>query len=169
MCPIKILVIQTTKQSWLRLSSPTVSLIVEGFDVYYFSQIYFLEYFRRIICSIHSFAGEHGINNLNATDSLKEAVEICETSLKSVQRQRFWYLLSGCILVIPLIWSIGLNYIATSLSIDIGLNILRIFLTAILCYTLFMSSIWNNVEKNALKAGCLAIKIYIKQSSNDLH
>ncbi|CAL1689423.1 unnamed protein product [Lasius platythorax] len=113
--------------------------------------------------------GEHSINNLNTTDSLKEAVEICETALKSVQRQRFWYLLSGCILVIPLIWSIGLNYIATSLSIDIGLNILRIFLTAILCYTLFMSSIWNNVEKNALKAGCLAIKIYIKQSSNDLH
>lgn len=121
-----------------------------------------------IICSIHSFTGEHGKNNLDVTDSLKEAIEICETALKSVQRQRFWYLLSGCILIIPLIWSLGLNCMDRSIGIDIGLNILRIFLTAILCYALFMSSIWNNVEKNALKAGCLAIEIYIKQLS-DLH
>lgn len=113
--------------------------------------------------------GEHDINNLDVTDSLKEAIGICETALKSVQRQRFWYLLSGCILVIPLIWSMGLNCIDTSFGIDIGLNILRLLLTAVLCYTLFMSSIWNSVEKNALKAGCLAIEIYTKQSSNDLH
>lgn len=123
---------------------------------------------RYIIYSIHSFIGEHGKNNLDVTDSLKEAIEICETALKSVQRHRFWYLLSGCILIIPLIWSLGLNYVDRSIGIDIGLNILRIFLTAILCYALFMSSIWNNVEKNALRAGCLAIEIYIKQSS-DLH
>lgn len=102
------------------------------------------------------------------TDSLKETIGICETALKSVQRQRFWYLLSGCILVVPLIWSIGLNCTNTSLGVDIGLNIVRIFLTAILCYTLFMSSIWNSVEKNALKAGCLGIEIYMKQLKNDI-
>jgi len=106
---------------------------------------------------------------LDVTDSLKEAVEICETALKSVQRQRFWYLLSACILVVPLIWSIGLDCINTSLSIDIGVNILRIFLTGILCYTLFMSSLWNSVEQNALKAGWSAMEVYIKRLTNDLH
>ncbi|XP_011331930.1 putative neutral sphingomyelinase isoform X2 [Ooceraea biroi] len=112
--------------------------------------------------------GEHDTNSPNVTDSLKEAIEICENALRSVQRQRFWYLLSGCILSIPLLWSIGLNCLNTSLGIDIGLNIARIFLTAILCYTLFMSSIWNSVEKNALKAGCLTIEIYMTQLNNDL-
>lgn len=101
--------------------------------------------------------GESKIINIDIKDSLKEAINICETSLKNVRRQRFWYLLLGCILIIPLIWSIGLDCSFTSLDVIIGLNIGRIFLTAILCYTLFMSSIWNSVEKNALKAACLGI------------
>jgi len=112
---------------------------------------------------------KHDVNNLDITDSLKEAIAICEDALKSVQRQRFWYALSTFILIIPLIWSIWLNCMNMSLALDIGLNIVCILLTAILCYTLFMSSIWNSVEMNALKAGCSAIEIYVKQLSNNPH
>ncbi|KAL6258621.1 hypothetical protein P5V15_010574 [Pogonomyrmex californicus] len=108
----------------------------------------------------------HGKDTLDVTDSLKEAIVICENALKSVQRQRFWYAVSAGILIIPLIWSIWLNCMNTSLAVDIGLNIACILLTAILCYTLFMSSIWNSVEKNALKAGCLGIEIYMTQLGN---
>jgi len=113
------------------------------------------------------FADKHVTNALDVTDSLKEAIVICENALKSVQRQRFWYALSACILIIPLIWSIWLNCMNMSLAVDIGLNIVCILLTAILCYTLFMSSIWNSVEKNALKAGYLAMDIYMTQLSID--
>lgn len=113
-------------------------------------------------------ADKHVTKNLDVTDSLKEAIVICENALKSVQRQRFWYALSACMLIIPLIWSIWLNCMNMSLAVDIGLNIVCILLTAILCYTLFMSSIWNSVEKNALKAGRLAMEIYLMQLSNEL-
>lgn len=112
-------------------------------------------------------ADKHVTDDLDVTDSLKEAIEICDNALKSVERQRFWYGLSACILIVPLIWSIWLNCMNLSLAVDIGLNIVCIFLTAILCYTLFMSSIWNNVEKNALKAGHSAIEIYTMQLNND--
>ncbi|XP_032671814.1 putative neutral sphingomyelinase [Odontomachus brunneus] len=112
-------------------------------------------------------SGDHSAKDFDVTDSLKEAVEICDTALRSVQRRRFWYLLFSCILFIPLIWSIGLNAINISLGVSIGLDILRIFVTVIWCYTLFMSSIWNSAEQNALKAGCLAIKIYLTKSSGD--
>ncbi|XP_043801021.1 putative neutral sphingomyelinase [Apis laboriosa] len=112
--------------------------------------------------------GESKIINIDIKDSLKEAINICETSLKNVRRQRFWYLLLGCILIIPLIWSIGLDCSFTSLDVIIGLNIGRIFLTAILCYTLFMSSIWNSVEKNALKAACLGMEICLGNLNNNL-
>jgi len=114
------------------------------------------------------FIAEHNTNNANITDSLKEAIEICENSLKSVQYQRFWYLLSGCILIIPLVWSVGLNCLNTSLGIDIGLNIARLFLTALLCYTLFMSTIWNSMEKNALRAGSSGIEIYMTRLNTDI-
>ncbi|XP_003693892.1 putative neutral sphingomyelinase [Apis florea] len=112
--------------------------------------------------------GESKTINIDIKDSLKEAINICETSLKNVRRQRFWYLLLGCILIIPLIWSIGLDCSFTSLNVIIGLNIGRIFLTAILCYTLFMSSIWNSVEKNALKAACLGMEICLGNLNNNL-
>ncbi|XP_071645128.1 putative neutral sphingomyelinase [Temnothorax longispinosus] len=110
---------------------------------------------------------KHVPDDPDVTDSLKEAMKICENGLKNVHRQRFWYAVSACILIIPLIWSVWLNCMNMSLAVDIGLNIVCIFLTAILCYTLFMSSIWNSVEKNALKAGCSAIEIYMTQLSND--
>ncbi|KAL0105291.1 hypothetical protein PUN28_016738 [Cardiocondyla obscurior] len=109
---------------------------------------------------------KHVSDYIDVMDSLKEAVVICENALKDVKRQYFWYALSAFTLIIPLIWSIWLNCMNISLAADIGLNIACIFLTAILCYTLFMSLIWNKVEKNALKAGLLAIKIYMSQLSN---
>ncbi|OAD62358.1 Putative neutral sphingomyelinase [Eufriesea mexicana] len=110
--------------------------------------------------------GESQFMNIDIKDSLKEAIDICETSVKHVHRQRFWYLLYSCILIIPLVWSMGLDCSVTSLEVSIGFNIGRILLTAILCYTLFMSSIWNSVEKNALKAACLEMKIYLTNLNN---
>lgn len=142
-----------------------LSYIVFFFYLFYISLIVIKKMWK--VCTHVCCAGEHGTINTNVTDSLKEAIEICENALRSVQRQRFWYLLSGCILIVPLLWSIGLNCLNMSLGIEIGLNIARIILTAILCYTLFMSTIWNSVEKNALRAGCLGIEIYMTQLNND--
>ena len=86
--------------------------------------------------------------------------------MKNIRRQRFWYLLLSCILIVPLAWSMGLDCFLSSLDVTIGVNIGRILLTAILCYTLFMSSIWNSVEQNALKAGCLEMEIYLANLNN---
>ena len=60
----------------------------------------------------------------------------------------------------------GLDCTIACPGVSIGLNVGRIFLTALLCYTLFMSSIWNSVEKNALKAGCLGMEIYLTNFNN---
>ncbi|XP_076249787.1 neutral sphingomyelinase isoform X2 [Calliopsis andreniformis] len=121
-----------------------------------------------IMATLKFSPGKSQLASIDVKDSLKEALNICETSLKHVRRQRFWYLLLGCILIIPLVWSMGLDCSITSLGVNIGLNIGRIFLTAILCYTLFMSTIWNSVEKNTLKAGCLGMEIYLTNLSNSI-
>ena len=94
-------------------------------------------------------------------DALKEAISICETALRKVQKHRIWYLLTSCILIIPLIWTMGLDYLITNFGASIGFNLLRLLLTAVLCYVLFMSTIWNSLEKNALKAGCSQMEIYL--------
>jgi len=70
-------------------------------------------------------------------------------------------------LIIPLIWIIWLNCMNISLAADIGLNVVCILLTVLLCYTVFMSSLWNCAEKNALRAGRLAIEIYVTHLDNN--
>ncbi|XP_031840231.1 neutral sphingomyelinase [Nomia melanderi] len=106
--------------------------------------------------------------NVDIRDSLKEAINICETSLKSVRRHRILYLIFACVLTVPLVCSMGLDCTIVSVGVNIGLNVIRVFLSAMLCYTLFMSTIWNSVEKNALKAGRLEMEIYLTNLNNNL-
>jgi sphingomyelin phosphodiesterase 2 len=113
------------------------------------------------------FTGSQSENiNIDMKEALKEAISICEGALFNVRRQRIYYLLISFILVIPLIWSMGLDYLITNFGMSIGFNLLRLFLTAILCYVLFMSSIWNNLEQNALKAWCSTMELHLIKSSN---
>ncbi|XP_015521377.1 putative neutral sphingomyelinase [Neodiprion pinetum] len=101
-------------------------------------------------------------------ESLKEALAICQLALKSIKRERIWYLIASCILVVPLIWSMGLEYKTPYIGISIGINVGRLFLTAVLCYVIFMSTLWNSVEKNALKAGYRAMELHLNQLNNQL-
>lgn len=109
-----------------------------------------------------SVAGYHDRNTSDdIKEHLKEAITICETALRNVRRQRIWYLIASLILIIPLIWSMGLDYLMTNFESSIGFNLLRLFITSVWCYTLFMSTIWNSLEKNALKAGCMAMELHL--------
>ncbi|KAJ8676052.1 hypothetical protein QAD02_011838 [Eretmocerus hayati] len=120
-----------------------------------------------IMASFKLSKGCHGENVRNDTQTiLKEAIKICETSLINVQRQRWWYLGISLILAIPLVISIGQDYLISGVASSIGLNLLRLFLTAVLCYTLFMSTLWNSLEKNALKAGCSAMELHLVKLTN---
>ncbi|XP_008548346.1 putative neutral sphingomyelinase isoform X1 [Microplitis demolitor] len=105
--------------------------------------------------------GEYEVINNDVRPTLKEALHVCQKSLRDVKKQRLWYSMMSVILVIPIIYSISLDITFQSLGAVIGLNILRLFITALICYSLFMSSIWNCVEQNALKAGCLEMETHL--------
>ncbi|XP_011157729.1 putative neutral sphingomyelinase isoform X2 [Solenopsis invicta] len=156
------------------LGSKTVKVEVTNFQHPWLNRVPYKNFsysdHEAVMATLKFINDKHVTNNLDITDSLKEAIVICENALKSVQRQRFWYGLSAFILIIPLILSIRsiwLNCMNMSLAVDISLNIVCILLTAIFCYTLFMSSLWNSVEKNALKAGHSAIEIYMNTQMNN--
>ncbi|CAD6221611.1 GSCOCG00011621001-RA-CDS [Cotesia congregata] len=104
--------------------------------------------------------GVYEVNNIDIRSTLKEASHVCSEALQNVRKQRFWYSMMSIVLVIPIIYSISLDITFQSIGAIIGLNIVRLFITALICYSLFMSSIWNNVEQNALKAGCLEMEIH---------
>ncbi|OXU23225.1 hypothetical protein TSAR_014811 [Trichomalopsis sarcophagae] len=115
-----------------------------------------------VMASFKFTKGYHNANTSNdIKEHLKEAINVCEAALRNVRRQRLWYLIASLILIIPLVWSMGLDYLMTNFESSIGFNLLRLFVTSVLCYTLFMSTIWNSLEKNALKAGCMAMELHL--------
>ncbi|XP_017891097.1 putative neutral sphingomyelinase [Ceratina calcarata] len=122
-----------------------------------------------IVATFRFSAGSTPSANMDVRDSLKEGISICETALKSVSWQRYWYLLFSGMLIVPLVWSMGLDCSVTSADATIGLNVGRVCLSAVLCYALFMSSIWNSVEKNALRAGCSGMEIYLTSFNLNLY
>lgn len=98
---------------------------------------------------------------------MKEAIGICETALRNLPKQRLWYLFFSGLLFIPWIW-LGVGYfINNNTALTIGFNIMRFLLTPVLCYTLFMSTLWNEQEKNALKAGCSSMELLLSNLSNN--
>ncbi|XP_046747788.1 putative neutral sphingomyelinase [Diprion similis] len=121
-----------------------------------------------IMASFKLRKGECEIVGSDVRESLKEALGICQLALKSIKRERIWYLIASCILIVPLILSMGFEYKTTSIGVSIGINVGRLFLTAVLCYVIFMSTLWNSVEKNALKAGYRAMELHLKQLNNQL-
>lgn len=122
-----------------------------------------------VMATFRFSAGSTPPINMDVRDSLKEAISICESALKSVSRQRYWYLLFSGMLIVPLVWSMGLDCSVISVDATVGLNVARICLTAVLCYALFMSSVWNSVEKNALRAGSLGMEICLTSFNLNLY
>lgn len=121
-----------------------------------------------IMASMKLTNGTYTIDNADTRESLKEAINICESAMTYIRYQRYWYFLALCLLIVPVIWSMGLDYTTTSVGVSIALNIGRLFFTAVLCYVLFMISIWHSMEKNGLTAGCLEMEIHLMQLTNKL-
>ncbi|XP_015596804.1 putative neutral sphingomyelinase [Cephus cinctus] len=123
-----------------------------------------------IAATLKMTKGHYEVQEVDVRDSLKEALVICEAALVSIHRRRMWYLLLSLFLLILLILPLLLHLLLdqNSIAVTIALNVLRFLLTAVLCYTLFMSSIWNNVEKNSLKAGYLAMEMHLVQLNRNL-
>ncbi|KAK2586499.1 hypothetical protein KPH14_011397 [Odynerus spinipes] len=121
-----------------------------------------------IVASFKLANGTYKPDNVDVKESLKEAISVCESALTCLRRQRFWYLAVACLLIVAVTWSMELVYTTTSVGLSIGLNIVRLFLTALLCYALFMSLIWNSEERKALKAARLAMEIHLMQLTNKL-
>ncbi|XP_020706292.1 putative neutral sphingomyelinase isoform X2 [Athalia rosae] len=119
-----------------------------------------------IMASFKLKKGEYEFVESDVRESLKEALGICEMALKSIKCQRVWYLIVSCILILLLASSMAFDFY--NLSAIIGVNIGRLFLTAVLCYAIFMASLWTSVENNALKAGYSAMELHLMHLNNQL-
>lgn len=106
--------------------------------------------------------------DVDVREPLQKAMDICTGSLKSVRRQQIYYLIACLVLIVPLIMSTGLDTMVSSMAPNIALDFARILVTAIICYALFMGTIWNCAERNVLKAAYLEMGVHLAQLNNTI-
>lgn len=81
---------------------------------------------------------------------VQKALEICDEALKRVGRHRKQYWMMSLALLLVLI---------AMLWVEWGIKPLVPFITALMCYMIFMATLWNNMEVNGILAGKLGLQV----------
>lgn len=81
---------------------------------------------------------------------LKKGLEICDKALQNVgsHRKQYWMMAVALLLVL-----------IAMLCVEWGTTPLVPFITALMCYMIFMATLWNNMEVNGILAGKLGMEI----------
>lgn len=98
--------------------------------------------------------------NFNYKKDLIDCMNVCDEAMHrlSYHRRLYWFLTTFlfCMLFITIGIDAPFNFTKVY-------HLLRFFVTAILCFTLIMATLWNNIEYNAVLAGKLNMDVSLKQ------
>lgn len=98
--------------------------------------------------------------NLNYKNDLIECMNVCDEAMRrlSYHRRLYWFLTAFlfCMLFVTIGMDAPFNFTKVY-------HVLRFFVTAVLCFTLIMATLWNNIEYNAVLAGKLNMDVNLKQ------
>lgn len=94
--------------------------------------------------------------------NVKEAIEVCEEAQEAVARAKKLFLVSGGLLLMLLLGTVGLwpHRILHDLT--------RILVSALSFYYIIMGTIWNRIEMNSIKAGLSSMRKYVVVIKNRL-
>jgi sphingomyelin phosphodiesterase 2 len=96
------------------------------------------------------------VDKAEYVDALKESGAVCNAALTRLNQDKRSYWIYSTALFLTLLCTIGseapFSFFKTS-------NIIRIIVTVLLCFTIFMATIWNRMEVNAVLTGKLGIEV----------
>ncbi|PNF39814.1 putative neutral sphingomyelinase [Cryptotermes secundus] len=88
--------------------------------------------------------------------ALKESRAVCDAALGRLHQDKRSYWIYSAAFFLTLLCTIGLE---APLSCFKTYNIIRVVVTILLCFTIFMATIWNRMEVNAILTGKLGIEV----------
>lgn len=89
-------------------------------------------------------------------EALEESGAVCNAALTRLNQDKQSYWIYTAALFLTLLCTIGSE---APFSCFKTCNIIRIIVTVLLCFTIFMASIWNRMEVNAILTGKLGIEV----------
>jgi sphingomyelin phosphodiesterase 2 len=96
------------------------------------------------------------IDKVGYIEALKESGAVCNVALARLNQDKRSYWIYSAVLFITLLCTVGSE---APFNCFKTYNIIRVVLTILLCFTIFMASIWNRMEVNAILTGKLGIEV----------
>ncbi|KDR07562.1 hypothetical protein L798_02952, partial [Zootermopsis nevadensis] len=96
------------------------------------------------------------VNKTEYVEALKECGAVCDAALTRLNQDKRSYWIYSAALFLTLLCTTGSE---APFSCFKTYDIIRIIVTVLLCFTIFMASIWNRMEVNAILAGKLGIEV----------
>lgn len=96
------------------------------------------------------------VNKEEYMKALKESRAVCDAALGRLNQDKRSYWIYSAAFFLTLLCTIGLE---APLSCFKTYNIIRVVVTILLCFTIFMATIWNRMEVNAILTGKLGIEV----------
>lgn len=93
---------------------------------------------------------------------LNTGIETCERALKNLRTHKIFYWVVTSLMFILVVGSIPFD---APYAYKYLIHVLRVLVTCLICYTLVMGSLWNNIESHGILAGKLAMEVSLKQVS----
>ncbi|XP_069678319.1 putative neutral sphingomyelinase isoform X2 [Periplaneta americana] len=107
--------------------------------------------------------GDTGLDKHEYVEALNESRAICNAALAKLNQDKRSYWIYSAALFLTLLCTIGSD---APYGWFKAINIIRIIVTILLCFTVFMASIWNRTEVNAILTGKLGIGVVHAQLTN---
>lgn len=93
---------------------------------------------------------------INHITPLQESIQVCKDNLIELKSNRNLYLIMALVTLFLLCWVID---IVPSFSLKIVYTLLKLALSGILLYFIFMATLWHAMEWNGVLAGKLAMEM----------
>lgn len=107
------------------------------------------------VCEAAAVDDEEDVRTENV-HALAESVDVCNAALTRLYKDKWSYWVCSVALFLTLLCTICLE---APFSFFITSNIICIIVTVLLCFTIFMATIWNCMEVNAVRTGKFGIEL----------
>lgn len=90
---------------------------------------------------------------------LQESIDICKENLIKLKKDQIFYFCAACLFIFFLILAVEVIPLEGLVTFFL---IIRLILSAVVLYFMFMATIWNTIEKNGVLSGMLSMQVTLK-------
>lgn len=103
-------------------------------------------------------------DNNGLTTALSEAIDICQENLEKLRSHKTIYFTMALAVMLTLFYLIDM---VPPYGLKTLFTVLRVIVSGLVLFFVFMATLWNSMEANGILAGKLAMEISLRNAESD--